>query len=194
MNNEFYTLNIFIAGVGGQGTLFASRILGNYAQVIGKDCKLSEVHGMAQRGGSVVTHVKMGDNVYSPIIAEGTADALLAFEQLEALRNSYMIKKDGFIITDIQKWLPSTVATGSAVYPDDIIKKLRGISKNVCALDALKLAAAAGNIKAGNTVMVGALTKKLGLDIETMKKALEMTVPAAILGVNLNALIAGYQS
>ncbi len=186
------TLNIFIAGVGGQGTLFASRILGNYARLCGMDCKLSEVHGMAQRGGSVVTHVRAGKKIFSPIIAEGTADALLAFEQLEALRYSYMIKKDGYIITNIQKWLPSSVASGAAVYPADTIDKLKAATKNVYTLDALKLAKDAGTVKAGNTVMVGALTKRLGLDIEIMKNALEMTVPQKAFAVNLNALLSGY--
>ena len=186
------TIDIFIAGVGGQGTLFASRVLGNYAVLTGMDCKLSEVHGMAQRGGSVVTHVRIGRKIHSPIIAEGTADALLAFEQLEALRNAHMIKKDGFIVTSTQKLPPATVSTGAAVYPDDILDRLSGVTKNFFSADAQKLALEAGGVKAANTVMIGALTKALCLDIEVMRKALELSVPPSAVEVNMKALEAGY--
>lgn len=185
-------MNIFIAGVGGQGTLFASRVLGNYASLIGKDCKLSEVHGMAQRGGSVVTHVKIADKVYSPIISEGDADVLLAFELLEALRYAHMIKKGGLIIVNSQQWNPLPVITGAAEYPADIPERLTAFTDKVFITDALHAAAEAGNIKAANTVMVGALTGKLGLDYEIMRKALEMTVPEKVKEVNLSALEKGY--
>ena len=187
-------LDIFIAGVGGQGTLFASRVLGNYAVLKGMDCKLSEVHGMAQRGGSVVTHVRTGDKIYSPIVAEGAADALLAFEQLEALRNAHMIKKNGFIITAVQKLPPAAAANGTAVYPDNILDRLKNITENLTAVDAQKLALDAGNVKAANTVMLGALTKAMGLDIEVMRKALKLTVPPAALEVNMKALESGYST
>ena len=188
------TLNIYIAGVGGQGTLLASRVLGAYAVLTGKDCKLSEVHGMAQRGGSVVTHVRIGAQIFSPIVAEGTADVLLAFEQLEGLRAAYMLKKDGLIIVNTQKILPSSVTGGTAVYPDDALDRLQAMTKNFAAVDANALAAKAGNVKAANTVMLGALCKKLGLDLCIMKKALESTVPSEKLEVNAKALEMGYNT
>ena len=188
------TLNIYIAGVGGQGTLLASRVLGAYAALTGKDCKLSEVHGMAQRGGSVVTHVRIGDKIFSPIVAEGTADAVLAFEQLESLRAAYMLKKNGHIITNTQKMPPASVTAGTAKYPDDALDKLKSITKNFAAVDANALALKAGNVKAVNTVMLGVLSKKLELDINIMRKALENTVPAAVLEINAKALELGYEN
>lgn len=118
-------MNILIAGVGGQGTLLASRILGNYASLQGLDCKLSEVHGMAQRGGSVVTYVKMGEKIFSPLIADGDADIVLAFEKLEAYRWSGSLKKNGCIIVNLQEIMPLPVLIGQAQYPTDIVQYLR---------------------------------------------------------------------
>jgi len=186
-------LNIYIAGVGGQGTLIASRVLGAYAVLTGKDCKLSEVHGMAQRGGSVVTHVRMGEKIFSPIVPEGTADVLLAFEQLEGLRAAYMLKKDGIIIANTQKTPPSSVTGGGAVYPDDAFDRLKNVTKNITLVDANAFAKKVGNVKAANTVMLGAFAKKLGFDIEIMVKALTATVPSKMLDVNVKALKAGYE-
>lgn len=180
--------NILIAGVGGQGTLLASRILGNYASLKGYDCKLSEVHGMAQRGGSVVTYVKMADKVYSPIIADGDADILLAFEKLEALRWAYCVRSGGDIIVNLQEIMPLPVIIGSAAYPSDIIAGLRQTDKKITEVEALKIAEAAGNVKTVNTVMIGRLAKALNLETDTLKKALEMSVPQKALEVNLKAL------
>lgn len=185
--------NILIVGVGGQGTLLASRILGNIADIEGLDCKLSEVHGMAQRGGSVVTHTKLGDKVLSPIIAEGDADIILAFEQLEALRARHFLKKDGVIIVNTQQILPMPVITGARDYPENIIETLKTEGRNVIAVDALKLASEAGNVKTVNTIMLGVMAKAMKLDYLIIEQALTMAVPAKVLNVNKVALKKGYE-
>lgn len=184
-------MNILIAGVGGQGTLLASRVLGNYASLIGYDCKLSEVHGMAQRGGSVVTYIKMGEKIYSPLIADGDADVLLAFEKLEAYRWSSSVKEDGIIIVNLQEIMPLPVIVGQAKYPNDIMDKLHS-NYNTVEIDALKCALECGTSKAVNTVMIGRLTKCLNLDMSIMKKAVEMSVPEKFRELNLKALEKGY--
>lgn len=181
-------LNILIAGVGGQGTLLASRILGNYATLKGLDCKLSEVHGMAQRGGSVVTYVKIADKVHSPIIAEGDADVLLAFEKLEALRWSYNVKKGGHLIVNTQEIMPLPVIIGNAEYPSDIIEQLSNKSFSLHIVDALKTAIECGNSKVLNTVMIGKLAKILKFDYEILKQALVLSVPPKVSDINLKAL------
>jgi len=181
-------MNILIAGVGGQGTLLASRVLGNYAILSGLDCKLSEVHGMAQRGGSVVTYVRMGEKIYSPIIDEGGADVLLAFEKLEALRYSPIVKKDGFIIFSMQEIMPMPVVIGAALYPDKIEDKL----ENGIAVDAMEIAKKAGNVRVANTVMLGVLVKKLNLDYNMAEKALIMSIPEKTVEVNEKAFLMGY--
>ena len=142
------SVNIIISGVGGQGTLLASRVLGNYAEKCGYDCKLSEVHGMAQRGGSVVTYVKMGEKVYSPVIEQGGADVMLAFEKIEAGRYSHFLKKDGIIIASTQEIMPMPVITGGDKYPADILNELTEKGLKVTQIDAAGLAEKAGSIKA----------------------------------------------
>lgn len=184
--------NILIAGVGGQGTLLASRILGNYAQLLKADCKLSEVHGMAQRGGSVVTYVKISDKVYSPVIAEGDADVLIAFEQLEALRWAYNVKKGGTVIVNTQKIMPLPVIIGNAEYPPEILETLKKGNFNLYDVDALAIATECGNSKAVNTVMIGKLAKIINLDYETLKKALTLSVPEKLKDINLLALEKSY--
>ena len=160
-------INILIVGVGGQGTLLASRILGQIAAIMDKDCKLSEVHGMAQRGGSVVTHVKIADKVNTPIIGLKEADILLAFEQLEAI-------------------------TGAREYPQDIIENIKKRIKNAVFLDAVSKAEELGNIKTVNVIMIGALIKRLGIDINIAKQALQATVKEKFLDLNIKALEIGY--
>lgn len=187
-------INILICGVGGQGTLLASRVLGAYAALMGLDCKLSEVHGMAQRGGSVVTYVKLGEKVYSPLIADGDADILIAFEELEALRWSYAIKKDGLIIANTQQIMPLPVIIGAAKYPQDAIAQIKESGKNIIAFNALELAKQAGTSKAVNTVMIGKLTKELGLNYDTMISALVESVPAKVKDINLKAFDLGFQA
>ncbi len=185
------TKNIMIVGVGGQGTLLASRILGNAVISEGYDVKVSEVHGMSQRGGSVVTYVKYGDKVYSPIIDEGEADTILAFELLEAYRALPYLKKGGKIIVNAQKIDPMPVITGAAAYPENIDKKLcESADTNI--VDALSLAKEAGNIKAVNVVLIGVLAKNTDISYEKWVETIKATVPAKFLDVNLKAFEMGY--
>lgn len=187
-------LKIMIVGVGGQGTLLASRVLGDFALKNNLDCKLSEVHGMAQRGGSVVTYVTIADKVYSPIIEEGEADIVLSFERLEALRYANYVKKDGVIVVNNQEIMPMPVVVGSEKYPDDITQRLNKYTKNIYEVNALKLAEEAGSIKALNIVMLGALAKKLNLDKETFLQSVISLVPQKLVEVNKIAFEKGYNN
>ena len=185
------TKNIMIVGVGGQGTLLASRILGNTVINEGYDVKLSEVHGMSQRGGSVVTYVKYGDKVYSPIIGEGEADIILAFEMLEAYRALPYLKKGGVMIANSQKIDPMPVITGAAKYPEDIDKKLSD-KINLVEVDALDLAKKAGNMKAVNVVLIGVMAKITDIEYEKWIDTIKKTVPEKFLEANLKAFELGY--
>ena len=185
------TKKIMIVGVGGQGTLLASRILGNTVINEGYDVKLSEVHGMSQRGGSVVTYVKYGEKVYSPIIGKGEADIILAFELLEAYRALPYLKKGGKIIVNNQKMNPMPVITGAAEYPQEIEKKIAA-EANLISVDALSLAKEAGNIKAVNVVLIGLLAKSSEIAKEAWLETLKTTVPPKFLDVNLKAFELGY--
>lgn len=180
-------MDILIVGVGGQGTLLASRVLGKYALEQGKDVKLSEVHGMAQRGGSVMTYVRIGEKINSPIIDVGGADLILAFEKLEALRYLHYLKDGGKILYSSQEIMPMPVVTGAAEYPQDIEKTLKGSE-----IDALSLALKAGNSKAANSVMLGALCKKLNLDKETFLNVLISCIPQKTVEMNKKAFELGY--
>lgn len=185
------TMQIMIVGVGGQGTLLASRILGKVAINEGYDVKVSEVHGMSQRGGSVVTYVKYGDKVYSPIIDEGQADIILAFELLEAYRAMPYLKKSGKLIVNTQQMNPMPVITGAAKYPENIAEKLSA-KADVTALDALTLAEKAGNIKAVNVVLIGVMAKNTNVPYEKWIDVIKTTVPEKFLEVNLKAFDLGY--
>ncbi len=185
------TKNIMIVGVGGQGTLLASRILGKAIIDMGYDVKVSEVHGMSQRGGSVVTYVKFGDKVHSPIIDCGEADIILAFELLEAYRALPYLKEGGRLLVNNQCINPMPVITGAAAYPDNILGKL-GDKVSVTAVDALALAAEAGNIKAVNVVLIGLMAQSTDIPYEVWKNAVTATVPAKFLEVNLKAFDLGY--
>ncbi len=185
------TKNIMIVGVGGQGTLLASRILGNVAINEGYDVKVSEVHGMSQRGGSVVTYVKYGEKVYSPIIDRGEADIILAFELLEAYRALPYLKKGGKIIVNSQTIDPMPVITGAVKYPESISEKLSNMV-DTTVVDALTSAKEAGNIKAVNVVLIGVLAKSMDIPYEKWIEALKTTVPAKFLDVNLKAFELGY--
>lgn len=188
------SVNIVIAGVGGQGTLLASRVLGGYAEKMGFDCKLSEVHGMAQRGGSVVTYVKMGEKVYSPVIEQGGGDVLLAFEKIEAGRYFSYIKKGGVIIASTQEIMPMPVITGSEKYPANILQELSAKGLNVLKADAAGLALRAGSIKSANIVLIGCLTKAANLDKNIMLQAIKDSVPQKTLDINLKAFEYGYNA
>ncbi|MBO5897507.1 MAG: indolepyruvate oxidoreductase subunit beta [Clostridia bacterium] len=188
MNN---TRNIMIVGVGGQGTLLASRILGGAVIRMGYDVKVSEVHGMSQRGGSVVTYVKYGEKVHSPIIGDGEADIVLAFELLEAYRALPALKADGRLIVNDQRINPMPVITGAAAYPENSLDKLSA-KVNTTAVDALALATEAGSIKAVNVVLIGVMAKSTDIPYDTWLETIRETVPPKFLEVNLKAFELGY--
>lgn len=180
-----------IVGVGGQGSLLASRLLGNVLLAQGYDVKVSEVHGMSQRGGSVVTYVKYGDKVYSPVIEKGEADVIIAFEQLEAARWLSYLKKGGSLITSTQRLDPMPVITGTAEYPADISEKLKALGVEVTAVDALSLAEQAGNAKASNVVLMGVAAAKTSFDDKLWQDAIEQCVPPKFLELNKKAFELG---
>ncbi len=185
------TKNVMIVGVGGQGTLLASRILGNTVINEGYDVKVSEVHGMSQRGGSVVTYVKYGENVYSPIIGKGEANIILAFEMLEAYRAMPYLKKGGKIIVNTQEIDPMPVITGAMEYPKEISQKLSK-ELDVTFVDALTLANEAGNFKSVNVVLIGVMAKSTDIPYEKWIETIKTTVPSKFLDVNLKAFDLGY--
>ena len=188
------TTSIMIVGVGGQGTLLASKLLGNVLLKQGYDVKLSEVHGMSQRGGSVVTYVRYGDRVYSPIVDQGEADYILSFEILESARwISYLKKGSGKLITNTQKTWPMPVITGAVPYPDGIVEKLSAMA-DVQAVDALALATEAGSPKAVNVVLIGVLSRLMDIPEAAWLQALEETVPPKLLELNKKAFALGRAS
>ncbi len=189
------TFNIVIVGVGGQGVILASKVISNAALEAGLDVKQSEVHGMSQRGGSVISHVRVGDKVYSPLVTEGEADVVLAFEKLEALRYSHWVKPTGKIIYADTRINPSTVVAGLAEYPDNVDNELENLKCEVIKIDAAKLAEEAGNIKAVNTVLVGALSNLLPeIKEDTWKEVLKKSVPEKVVDVNFKAFDLGKNS
>lgn len=183
---------ILIVGVGGQGSLLASRLLGNVLTAQCFDVKVNEVHGMSQRGGSVVTVVRYGDKVYSPVASRGSAEYILSFEKLEAARWLTFLKRDGVIISNTQSIDPMPVIIGAAGYPEDIGRKIAGLGAEIVEVDALQLAVEAGNKKAVNVVMMGVLARKMPFAKEIWVDALKLTVPAKLLQVNLKAFELGY--
>lgn len=185
------TKNIMIVGVGGQGTLLTSRILGNLAIGGGYDVKLSEVHGMAQRGGSVVTFVRYGEEVAEPIVEEGQADVLIAFEKLEALRYLHFLKEDGVIVVNDWRIDPITVVTGAAQYPDGVIESLCKARKTVV-VEATRTAIEMGAPKAFNVIVLGAAARYVGFRREDWLQVIEATVPPKTMEVNRKAFEAGY--
>ena len=186
------TKSIMIVGVGGQGTLLASRILGAALVSKGYDVKVSEVHGMSQRGGSVVTYVRYGNAVASPIIEQGEADLLLSFEQLEAARWLPYLKKSGKMIVNTQTIDPMTVISGADTYPDGILPALEKAGADVTAVDALSYAVEAGSAKAVNVVLMGVLAAKTDIAKEVWVNALRDTVPPKFLDMNLKAFDLGW--
>jgi len=185
------TKNIMIVGVGGQGSLLASRILGNAVLAAGYDVKVSEVHGMSQRGGSVVTYVKYGDKVASPVICRGEADIVMSFELLEAARCLPFLKKDGVIITNIQQINPMPVITGAAEYPENLVEKMKAAGARVIAADALAIAREAGSEKAVNVALIGMMSSVLGFDRQALREAVRASVPAKFTELNLKAFDLG---
>lgn len=189
--------SILIAGVGGQGTLLASVVLGKVAMLSGRDVKLSEVHGMAQRGGSVVTYVRIadeGEQVFSPLIEEAGADILLAFEQMEAVRwLNYVNPVSGNVYTNAQKIYPMAAAVGRTKYPEDLIERIRTEFPNAVILDALRLAEEAGNARTVNTVLLGAMATALPIHLDTWLQAVSDTVRPQFREVNEKAFKLGYE-
>ena len=186
------TRSIMIVGVGGQGSLLASRIIGNVLLSQGFDVKVSEVHGMSQRGGSVVTYVRYGEKVYSPVIDKGEADVIISFEQLEAARWVEFLKKDGVIITNTQKMEPMPVITGAAEYPEGLIEKLTAAGAKVDAKDFLALAEEAGSSKAVNIALMGRFSTYFSdITDEQWQDAIEKNVPAKFLELNRKAFELG---
>lgn len=187
-------INILIVGVGGQGTLLTSRVLGNLACTLGYDVKVSEVHGMAQRGGSVVTHVRFGEKIFSPLIEKGKADILLAFEKMEALRWKHYLKKDGMLIVNDQSINPMPVITGAAKYPDDILNRLVNSVSNVFIINAMEIAKELNNIRVSNSVLLGVLAQYMDIELQYWEEALSCTVPPNTIQVNLEAFNKGYST
>ena len=186
------TKNIMIVGVGGQGTLLTSRILGGITVENGYDGKLSEVHGMAQRGGSVVTYVRYGEKVTEPIVEEGQADVLIAFEKLEALRYAHFLKKDGVIIVNDQKIDPMPVVTGVAKYPEGIIEHLSEKYK-VISVDAQKEALELGNSRVFNVIILGVAASKMDFEKEQWIEVIKKKVPPKTIDINVKAFERGYE-
>ena len=191
---ENKTRNIMIVGVGGQGTLLTSRILGGITVDAGFDVKLSEVHGMAQRGGSVVTYVRYGDKVYSPVIDKGEADYIVSFEILEAARWVEYLKEGGTIITNTQEVNPMPVIIGACEYPKELEAKIKALGVNLDAIDALSLAEEAGTSKAVNIVLMGKLSKYFDFTEEDWMRAIEQSVPAKFLELNKKAFLLGKEA
>ena len=185
------TKNVMIVGVGGQGSLLASKLLGQVLLQQGYDVKVSEVHGMSQRGGSVVTYVRYGDKVASPVIDKGEADFIVSFELLEAARWVSFLRPGGQIVTSTQQIDPMPVVTGAAQYPENLVEKMRAAGAKVDALDCLALAKQAGSSKAVNIVLMGRLSHYFDLPQEAWQKAMEAIVPAKFLEMNKKAFELG---
>lgn len=186
------TKNIMIVGVGGQGTLFAGRILGTIAVNAGYHMKISELHGMAQRGGSVVSHIRYGQQVYAPVVEEGQADLMIAFEELEALRYAHFLKKDGILMMNNTRIRPVSVITGAAEYPKDIIEKLKK-QYHICRVNAQEIAERKFTIKVLNMIMLGAGVQYLQFSKEDGLRALRETVPEELCSLNQQAFLYGYE-
>ncbi len=185
------TKNVMIVGVGGQGSLLASKLLGRLLLTRGYDIKVSEVHGMSQRGGSVVTYVRFGDKVYSPVIDKGEADFIVAFELLEAARWTEYLRSGGRIVTNLQQINPMPVITGAAEYPAELVEKMTAAGLQVDALDALTLAEEAGSAKAVNIVLMGRLSRYFDFPLDKWMEAIEQSVPAKFLEMNRKAFLLG---
>ena len=184
-------INVLLVGVGGQGTILASKILTFAALDQGYEVKMSEIHGMAQRGGSVVTQVRMGEQVYSPVIDEGEADIIVGFEQLEAYRMAHFLKPEGVLIVNTQKIAPMPVITGAAMYPETILDELKRKVGRCVEIEGLGLANEAGSAKATNVVLMGVLAKYLDFPAEVWQRALEDKVPPKLLELNRKAFALG---
>lgn len=192
MNNK--VTNVIIVGVGGQGIILASEILAEAVMLAGHDIRKSDVHGMAQRGGSVSSHVRFGENVKSPLIETGTGDYMLAFEKVEGLRMSDMLKDGASIIMNELEIVPTTVSTGSVDYPNDVVPRLREFGFNVIIVEAQELAKKAGTPKTANVVLLAALASLLDIEKNIWVEVIKHRVPQKFLDINLKAFELGYES
>ncbi|MCX5632136.1 MAG: indolepyruvate oxidoreductase subunit beta [Phycisphaerae bacterium] len=183
--------SIVLAGVGGQGILLASEITAQAAMLAGFDVKTNEVHGMAQRGGSVIGQIRYGKKVYSPLVARGTAKVLVALEQIEALRFSDYLSPDGVAVVSSQAIIPVTVSSGIAKYPQNVRQMLEDVFKKFVFIDAVKIAIESGNIRTANTVLLGAMSNHLDLSIDCWQKAIETVVEKKYIELNKKAFAAG---
>jgi indolepyruvate ferredoxin oxidoreductase beta subunit len=183
--------NILIAGVGGQGVLLVSEIFSEACLRSGYDVKKSEVHGMAQRGGSVTSHVRFGEQVHSPLIEKGQADVLVSFEELEALRWIAFLKPGGAVVVNAQRIAPMTVSSGVASYPEDVLEQLRERTSRVVAVDGIGIAQEVGNPRVVNVALLGALSKHLKIEENIWRETISARVPPKTVEVNLKAFEAG---
>jgi indolepyruvate ferredoxin oxidoreductase beta subunit len=186
------TTSILLAGVGGQGTILMSKILSDGLIQLGYDVKMSEIHGMSQRGGSVTTQVRFGEKVFAPNIGQGEADYIVAFEKLEALRMLPFLKKDGMVITDRYEIYPMPVLTGQSTYPKDAIDIIKSVVPRVLVIHAAETAEGLGNIRAQNIVLLGALSRSLALEGIDWRALVKKHVPPRTVDMNLSAFEAGY--
>jgi indolepyruvate ferredoxin oxidoreductase beta subunit len=187
------TKNIMIVGVGGQGTLLTSRIIGKTAMEMGLDVKISEVHGMAQRGGSVVTFVRFGEKVFEPVVEEGQADVIISFERLEALRYAHFLKKDGVLVVNDCRIDPMTVVIGAKQYPTEILEGLKN-EHELYSIDGQSIAKELGNAKVLNSVVLGYAAKFIGFEKDTWLDVIAATVPAKTIEINQKAFLQGYEA
>ncbi len=183
--------NILLVGVGGQGILLASEILSEAAMLAGFDVKKSEIHGMSQRGGSVVSHVRYGTEVFSPIVPEGEGDILFGFELMETCRSLPLLKPSGTVVANDLQISPPSVLMGQELYPEGLVERIKAQFTDFLLVDGQKIAADSGNVKAANTVLLGAVSKRLSIAEEFWMKALEKMVPAKALEVNKRAFRMG---
>lgn len=189
MNNQIK--NILLVGVGGQGILLASEILSEAAMLAGFDVKKSEIHGMSQRGGSVVSHVRYGTEVFSPIVPEGEGDILFGFELLETCRSLPLLKPGGTVVANDLQISPPSVLMGQELYPEGLVERIKEQFADFLLVDGQKMAADAGNVRAANTVLLGAVSKRLSISEEYWMKAIEKMVPSKAVDVNKRAFLLG---
>jgi indolepyruvate ferredoxin oxidoreductase beta subunit len=189
--NNNKTVNVLIVGVGGQGVLLASQILSEVALNAGYDVKKSEVHGMSQRGGVVTSHIRFGPKVYSPLIPNGKADVILAFECAEALRWVHELKTDGYMVVNDYKLIPPIAVDTKYVYPDDAIKQLEDKIKNLKVIDAARISESLGNPRLANTILLGALSRTQDFDLQLWKDVITKRVPKHTVDLNIKAFDEG---
>ncbi|WP_041423909.1 indolepyruvate oxidoreductase subunit beta [Thermosediminibacter oceani] len=185
--------SIFISGVGGQGNILAGKVITTALVNQGYDVKMSEVHGMAQRGGSVITQIRYGERVYSPLIEKGGADVLLAFEKLEAVRYIEYLSPEGTLIVNDLELPPASVLTGKAEYPPDIIERLKSEVKNTIVVDAVNIARECGEVRAQNMVLVGVLARVMDWSKQSFMEVIKEVVPVRFAQINIDAFNRGWE-